>query len=725
MTVIQREMVNQIIHGDCVSVLPSIPENSVDCLVTDPPYFLINDSGKGFMGKDWESLSESKIMDILCKSKSIVKNVERFLMLHQVEQNIIVEDSAQNNAKTNGCQELKTQNKTLNVQCAENNSKEANRKEKASMSSVHGFVLTKAEALDLLKELCPNHITAIENLKENVLFAIPYSFIVSLLKGTVLENVLKFPIETVCSEKTILLSLMEEARINAVTEAMIGKLSDYKCMNVTNTPVEQKDAEYIVKEKRYRHITSNPINNQKIIHWLTLLLSATNVTLKSKKDLYQYVIYQFHLNWLQEALRVLKNGSFAFIITTPRQDSLSSLISAVKNAGFEVGFTSIVWAYASGFPKAMNISKAVDKKLGHDTNNIPITYRKFEDITANNFGRKDGKTESTKQLYDHLPQSEEAKSLDGCFGGFQPKPAVEVIIVAMKPLSKKSFVDQALANGKGVTWLDDCRIPYESEVDKATARPGGKITTALGSFVCRAEGNVVERANETFNPTGRFPANLLASDNILDDGKTTKSPSNYVNRKPRNGSVFTLNSCGFDATQNHTSGYGDVGSFNRYFDLDAWFTETVKKLPKEVQKTFPFLIVPKASKSERNKGCESLPEDKARAVMFTTANNTSGVVSKGFERFETLPKRNFHPTVKPLKLMSYLITLGSRPNDLVLDPFCGSGTTCLAAKMLGRNYIGIEKEAEYVVLAENRVRSHKDRCISRFLSVETKECQSK
>ncbi|MDI9576986.1 MAG: site-specific DNA-methyltransferase, partial [Thermoproteota archaeon] len=92
---------------------------------------------------------------------------------------------------------------------------------------------------------------------------------------------------------------------------------------------------------------------------------------------------------------------------------------------------------------------------------------------------------------------------------------------------------------------------------------------------------------------------------------------------------------------------------------------------------------------------------------------------------ETLPKRNFHPTVKPLKLMSYLITLGSRPNDLVLDPFCGSGTTCLAAKMLGRNYIGIEKEAEYVVLAENRVRSHKDRCISRFLSVETKECQSK
>ena len=424
----------------------------------------------------------------------------------------------------------------------------------------------------------------------------------------------------------------------------------------------------------------------------------------------------------RECLRVLKHGSFMFVMSSPRQDVLSQMIVRIGEAGFRTDFTSIYWTYASGFPKAMNISKAVDKKLGHDTNNIPITYRKFEDITANNFGRKDGKTESTKQLYDHLPQSEEAKSLDGSYGGFQPKPAVEVIIVAMKPLSEKSFVDQALANGKGVTWLDDCRVPIvnQKDVEEYDFNRRGYHERYKGDNT-PFEGGWKKGVVEVDAVKGRFPANLLASDNILDDGKTTKSPSNYVNRKPRNGSVFTLNSCGFDDTQNHMSGYGDVGSFNRYFDLDAWFTEAVKKLPKEVKDTYPFLVVPKASKSERNKGCESLPEDKARAVMFTTANNTSGVVSKGFERFETLPKRNFHPTVKPLKLMSYLVTLGSRPNDLVLDPFCGSGTTCLASKMLGRNYIGIEKEAEYVVLAENRVRSHKDRCISRFLSVETNE----
>jgi len=163
----------------------------------------------------------------------------------------------------------------------------------------------------------------------------------------------------------------------------------------------------------------------------------------------------------RECLRVLKHGSFMFVMSSPRQDVLSQMIVRIGEAGFRTDFTSIYWTYASGFPKAMNVAKMVDKKLGHNTNNIPITYRKFEDITANNFGRQDGKTESTKQLYEHLPQSEQAKFLDGCFGGFQPKPAVEIVIVAMKSLSEKSFVDQALANGKGVTWLDDCRIPYE------------------------------------------------------------------------------------------------------------------------------------------------------------------------------------------------------------------------------------------------------------------------
>ena len=67
------------------------------------------------------------------------------------------------------------------------------------------------------------------------------------------------------------------------------------------------------------------------------------------------------------------------------------------------------------------------------------------------------------------------------------------------------------------------------------------------------------------------------------------------------------------------------------------------------------------------------------------------------------PRKNEHPTVKPIKLMAYLITMGSRENDIVLDPFSGSGSTCLASKMLNRKYIGIELSPEYREIAVRRL----------------------
>jgi site-specific DNA-methyltransferase (adenine-specific) len=65
--------------------------------------------------------------------------------------------------------------------------------------------------------------------------------------------------------------------------------------------------------------------------------------------------------------------------------------------------------------------------------------------------------------------------------------------------------------------------------------------------------------------------------------------------------------------------------------------------------------------------------------------------------------KNTHPTVKSRHLMKYLITLITPENGIVLDPFCGSGTTALACKELGRNYICIEKEKEYFDIACDRI----------------------
>ena len=146
------------------------------------------------------------------------------------------------------------------------------------------------------------------------------------------------------------------------------------------------------------------------------------------------------------------------------------------------------------------------------------------------------------------------------------------------------------------------------------------------------------------------------------------------------------------------------GSFSRYFDLDKWWDNRIKQLPESIQKTFPFMIIPKASKSEKNKGCEDLPEKQANS------NYGSGGYTRPTDQpdREIKPRSNHHPTVKPLKLFSYLITLGSREGDLILDPFVGSGTSCVSAKALGRRYIGIERESEYITIAESRI-AHEQR----------------
>ena len=129
----------------------------------------------------------------------------------------------------------------------------------------------------------------------------------------------------------------------------------------------------------------------------------------------------------KECLRVMKPGAFAFVMCSPRSDVQAEMVVKLKEVGFEVGFSPIYWVYASGFPKSMNISKGVDRKLGYDRKTTGIDQK---------FGRADsgiyqmnvnGENKHVFQRKDE-PASEEARRLDGSYAGFQPKPAVEVII---------------------------------------------------------------------------------------------------------------------------------------------------------------------------------------------------------------------------------------------------------------------------------------------------------
>ncbi len=380
----------------------------------------------------------------------------------------------------------------------------------------------------------------------------------------------------------------------------------------------------------------------------------------------------------KECLRVLKPGAFAFVMAAPRQDMLSRMIIKLEDVGFKTDFTSIYWTYATGFTKAHNIGKTIDKKLEKERE--VIGTRKQHDIRCNGYGSK--KSEFIEELKGGAV-SDEAKQFEGSYGGFQPKPAVEVIIVVQKPKTQPTQVGQALDNGKGVTWLDDCRIPY-SDGDKSSA---GNRTATFGTQETISGGNgsgVWKMCKE-----GRFPANLLVSDDVLQhESKGALAPVK-LGQKGFGGEIYGKYKSGGDDGRSFYSDKETSTSYSRFFSLDAW-----------AQRNLPFLIVPKANKKEKDTGCKSLHEHKI--VSMATCNGTSGKPSS-ITKGRNTRRRNIHPTVKPIKLMSYLITMGSREGDIVLDPFCGSGTTCVASMLLGRRFIGIEKEAEYHDIAKERL----------------------
>jgi hypothetical protein len=137
-----------------------------------------------------------------------------------------------------------------------------------------------------------------------------------------------------------------------------------------------------------------------------------------------------------------------------------------------------------------------------------------------------------------------------------------------------------------------------------------------------------------------------------------------------------------------------LGRFPANLILDG-SDEVVELFPNESQR---FFYCAKASKSERNKGCEEL-----EPTRHADRNIDDAVGGDNPRNRTNTPKRNFHPTVKPIALMEYLVKLVSREGATVLDPFMGSGTTGIACRNLNRNFIGIELDKDYFEIATKRI----------------------
>lgn len=344
----------------------------------------------------------------------------------------------------------------------------------------------------------------------------------------------------------------------------------------------------------------------------------------------------------KEVFRVLKPGGHILAFYGTRTYDWG--VMAMRFAGFEVR-DCIQWLYGSGFPKSHNISKAIDKMYGAE-----------------------------REVVGTKASTEETKLWEGW--GSALKPANEPIVLARKPLEKGlSIAENVLKWGVGGINIDGCRIGSEIRTMPIFSKDTKNDETTFN-----LNSNIQHHREETSQ--GRFPANIILDEEaaeLLDE------QSGILKSGDMNGEYngFGYHEIYGKAGKRDAISYGDRGGASRFF------------------------YVAKASKSERNRGLDGF-----EGKQMAWSNQAKAELKRGNTEFADKTKMhnkvqeriNFHPTVKPVKLMQYLVRLITPPNGKVLDPFCGSGTTGIACKLEGFEFVGIEQDTEYCNIAEARIK---------------------
>jgi len=354
-----------------------------------------------------------------------------------------------------------------------------------------------------------------------------------------------------------------------------------------------------------------------------------------------------------ECLRVLKPGGHLFAFGGSR--TYHRLACAVEDAGFEVR-DQIMWLYGSGFPKSLDVSKAIDKSAGAEREVVGSKVTGKANAPRSE-GRNHVDCASGQMEVDiTAPATPEAQQWAGW--GTALKPAHEPIIVARKPLSG-TVASNVLEWGVGALNIDGSRVGTESRPLRVSESTESKNAYGDGLNGSKAVGETTQ---------GRWPANVIhdGSDEVLAEFPTTAGGA--APRKS-NSDGAGLYEGGWKAVQRDERVEFAGGSAARFF------------------------YCAKASKSERNAGLEGLPE--------TYAARDNGFSDKISDTKQ--PRANFHPTVKPIALMRYLVKMVTPPSGTVLDPFLGSGTTACAAIMEGFEWIGCEMTEDYWPIIEARV----------------------
>lgn len=400
----------------------------------------------------------------------------------------------------------------------------------------------------------------------------------------------------------------------------------------------------------------------------------------------------FNTKLWKNCYEVLKPGGYLLAFGGTR--TFHRIACAIEDAGFEIRDT-IMWLYGSGFPKSLNLGKALDRKNGVDNIQHKGEWN-FQHGNMEEFWKrkKEYKKEEDKPL-----ETEIAKQWQGW--GTCLKPAYEPIIVARKPF-KGSLVDNVIEYGVGGINIDECRIYNNETITSHDTQKGtfaGKTQT-MPSFKGKNKlsfGQYEDKAEriEYTQHEGRFPSNVILTyddndyDEVCGGMPYTASVASEANWEKSNcDSVVSF------TTTERKSGvhFGDEGSAARYF----YCAKASKKDRDEGLKSFEEISpMEQTGRKEHSLGLEYIDE-KGQLHQNPYAGTKSY-------------KKNIHPTVKPMELMQYLVRLVSPKNAIILDPFNGSGSTGKAIMYENREreanykYIGIELTEDYLPISKARI----------------------
>lgn len=401
----------------------------------------------------------------------------------------------------------------------------------------------------------------------------------------------------------------------------------------------------------------------------------------------------------KEVYRVLKPGAHVLSFFGTRTYDWG--VMAMRFAGFEVR-DCIQWLYGSGFPKSHNIGKAVDKLEGNEREIVPSTRHS---------GRVENSPYHAKGIVDKIPTNSKGNSKWEGWGSAL-KPANEPIVLARKPLEKGlSIAENVLKWSTGGINIDGCRVGTEGATERShqSEYPKKEDGTEDRSGHWARVGHSIKELNK-----GRFPANLILTHHPECECKGLKKikPSNGSGKASDKGGGFSKGMFGDGTSDNIGGSFVDengqetIEDWNchpgcpiRIMDEQSGIVKGVYGMNVKMNKNSN--IYGKYDSKSNTKINYGISDIGGASRFFYCAKSSKSERNRGLE--DIFQKSNSHPTVKPVKLMQYLVRLITPPNGIVLDPFAGSGTTAVAAKLESVQYVCIEQNKEYYEICKARI----------------------